>query len=238
MLRFNVMIIDLDLHLPRGWPIVLLLVAGATVFCGIWWRRYWVFAAASCSVSITVATVILLFVSWGTLRVVGLDWTVQPRAGYGVDVSSSRGRFRFGLDVYRDTPPMPWPGRLLVIHEANRAELRYYGSKYSFLPDWPFLKERLGFDVVRRVGVHTDNYYLTLPHWFVMILCMPFPAIWVRRRMRRRHRLRHALCLKCGYDLRATPAGGKCQECGMTVPDGHRPTVGPAPVPPGTPAGR
>ncbi len=60
---------------------------------------------------------------------------------------------------------------------------------------------------------------VTIPSWLLMLPCLVLPVLW-RRRHRREHRLAHGLCVKCGYDLRATAdAGGplvdRCPECGV-----------------------
>jgi hypothetical protein len=58
------------------------------------------------------------------------------------------------------------------------------------------------------------------PCWLLAATSAVLPAAWlvstVRRRHRTRHRLRSRLCLKCGYDLRASP--GPCPECGRSPP--------------------
>jgi hypothetical protein len=55
-----------------------------------------------------------------------------------------------------------------------------------------------------------------VPHWFLALLFAAGPAWWaIGRRSRNK---RSGLCPTCGYDLRATPPGGRCPECG-TVTD-------------------
>jgi len=57
---------------------------------------------------------------------------------------------------------------------------------------------------------------LTIPLWFMLVITFALPAgrwIGLLRRWREiRRRAAAGLCLRCGYDLRATP--GKCPECG------------------------
>jgi hypothetical protein len=54
------------------------------------------------------------------------------------------------------------------------------------------------------------------PHWFLVLLtaAAPLRAGW--RLSRRRRGRRAGLCLRCGYDLRATPY--RCPECGTPLP--------------------
>lgn len=54
-----------------------------------------------------------------------------------------------------------------------------------------------------------------VPHWAIALLLVILPAIWLPRELRRRRRLRHGLCVKCGYDLRASPT--RCPECGTAT---------------------
>ncbi|MCX5659973.1 MAG: hypothetical protein NTW19_09665 [Planctomycetota bacterium] len=60
----------------------------------------------------------------------------------------------------------------------------------------------------------TDHYAVVmLPCWFIILLSIPLPALWVRaRRVRRRSLV--GCCKACGYDLRGSPPGGDCPECG------------------------
>ena len=58
-----------------------------------------------------------------------------------------------------------------------------------------------------------------VPCWFLLLLTIPLPVIgW--RSWRGQRRVRAGCCVRCGYDLRATPE--RCPECG-TVP--HTVTV-------------
>ncbi|HEX4793705.1 MAG TPA: hypothetical protein VH370_07940 [Humisphaera sp.] len=55
------------------------------------------------------------------------------------------------------------------------------------------------------------------PFWAIVTLFATWPLIWAlfkRKEIRRRRRMRSGHCQSCGYDLRATP--DRCPECGAT----------------------
>ncbi len=55
------------------------------------------------------------------------------------------------------------------------------------------------------------------PAWTLSLLLACPPVLLARSMHRERHRLRHNLCVKCGYDLRGN-VSGVCSECGAAVP--------------------
>jgi hypothetical protein len=72
---------------------------------------------------------------------------------------------------------------------------------------------RLGFSDESLKFDGGSSYAIVAPAWFWTIMTAILPAIWIIRRLRRR---RPGTCIKCGYDLRATP--DRCPECGTTQP--------------------
>lgn len=71
------------------------------------------------------------------------------------------------------------------------------------------------------------SWELVIAHWVIAtFLSMPL-LLWtlrVRRRRRQSRRMMLALCIGCGYDLRAST--DRCPECGLVIPGGHKPPVG------------
>ncbi len=78
----------------------------------------------------------------------------------------------------------------------------------------------LGFGFAHlRNPLRADSY--VVPHWFFALLFAALPAVRLRsilRTRRQNRRNRAGLCQHCGYDLRATPQGGRCPECGTSIP--------------------
>ncbi len=125
-------------------------------------------------------------------------------------------------------PPMP--------NDPSRQYVAYLDRRYGVTPfhqksdaDYPHFnfggvrdEPKLGFKWARferpnRAGGPPLEraVQFVMPLWALLLLALPLPVLWFRQttRLRRRKRLGH--CLRCGYDLRATP--GRCPVCG-TVP--------------------
>jgi len=90
-------------------------------------------------------------------------------------------------------------------------------GQWLYLKRWGFCLTTVNETDVPDGLTFAHFYGIVVPIWFVMLLCTIFPAIWFRKFLRHRYRLRHNLCPTCGYDLRASK--GKCPECGAAIPE-------------------
>jgi len=80
-------------------------------------------------------------------------------------------------------------------------------------PRW-FLPAALGFGfaIGRTVQAPATYSGFGIPFWFIILALLILPITSLLRRHRLRRRQRQGLCLRCGYDLRAT--AHRCPECG------------------------
>jgi hypothetical protein len=140
-----------------------------------------------------------------------------------VQITSTRGGLRLQWErgesrVWSGPPLVAKP----VTHEADEFLGKYplsrrpprAGGQVTYWAKGPFEfvlareKDPWGEDSERSV---------TAPYWSVAVALGALPAFvpLVRRYRRRVRRRRDGLCLRCGYDLRAT--SGRCSECGTEV---------------------
>ncbi|MGA2440326.1 MAG: hypothetical protein ABSH08_05175 [Tepidisphaeraceae bacterium] len=77
--------------------------------------------------------------------------------------------------------------------------------------------ERIDYNLVTRMGlpINERGWRVTFPLWWLALFFGIVPAMAFLRR-RRSTRDASGLCIKCGYDLRATP--DRCPECGTIPP--------------------
>lgn len=59
----------------------------------------------------------------------------------------------------------------------------------------------------------TGKLACTVPVWAIFFLLLVLPALKLTTLIRRRRRIAAGKCVRCGYDLRASP--GRCPECGL-----------------------
>jgi hypothetical protein len=154
------------------------------------------------------------------LSVNGTAWTSSS-----VEAGQTRGVL--WLQAYRTTQPRPdgderdAAERDLAVRRLLEERTRGWWVRQAakdFTPlDSASRMQRLGFHAFSESSTGLQHWRwadVTAPHWFVALLCAATPAA---RLFRARVRSRRApgLCMRCGYDVRATPR--QCPECG-TIP--------------------
>ena len=121
---------------------------------------------------------------------------------------------------------------LLVMPNALAAGVDHNVSSYTDWPPglqpktWPLFGGDFGYQSFSK-GTGSPTCILTCPLWPIELLsvCGALPVLfssvcWA-------HRKRHGLCLRCGYDLRASPE--RCPECGTVRRSSPTSTAGGAP---------
>jgi hypothetical protein len=108
--------------------------------------------------------------------------------------------------VYGDPYPPPGPGdNPFGIGWNADTHKRFAGFEWAAGSYWP----PMAWQFRRRPTFQRCG----IPCWFIVVISAPLPAACIMRLLRRRRRIRRGLCLRCGYNLRATP--DRCPECGI-----------------------
>jgi hypothetical protein len=135
------------------------------------------------------------------LRVASIPWPISPR---GFEIQ------RRNLSIGRD----PLDGSDVgITASAGRPSSDWHwelaGLYYRHLI-YPYTSRSRG-----GAPYHWMDREVWIPYWLLAILFAVSPAWWLivtrRRRIQKQRRL-NGQCIRCGYDLRATP--DRCPECG------------------------
>ena len=161
--------------------------------------------------------------------VVGREHTIV--VGYGVRAWPGTDEWIVVLDgrsVWAGrtrVPPLMTPargsGRGLIFRQlgpTNTGQTLRDGFPKSQLSD--YYASALGFAVVKgHPFVSAASLAgVLVPSWFLLFLLLITPAYWLtlhRGRWRRQRLAAAGLCVRCGYDLRATTE--RCPECGTVI---------------------
>jgi hypothetical protein len=104
------------------------------------------------------------------------------------------------------------PGKEL--REFSTVKWEYQRSYVTTSGEWPdntSVHRWFGFQWGRiNPFPEYDLIDVRVPGWFAASMFAILPAIWFRKRRASRN---FNCCMRCGYDLRATP--GRCPECGL-----------------------
>lgn len=215
-------------HLPDYWYwLVPLLFFFAATFCAVKWHKYLLGVAAILFLVMFVCVSVLWVITWSTQCDVGLMWIKYPPNGrveqWHSIWTSSRGGMRLDLSgqsfsATSNNAKKYGPRSLVWDTGDNQGRYPTWGNKAS-LTQSDFIQKTLGFQICWSSALISSSvglYSVTVPHWFAMLLCLPVPALWMRRFLKQRSRRIRGLCQKCGYDLRGSTE--KCPECGTPVP--------------------
>ncbi len=166
--------------------------------------------------TLTILSLIGLLLSvglWGASIIYALEFVSEARS-YGIRLTCGIVRVwqpsESFLRVPPDTPASAIvPGRIYVTMQTGKVDhcaapgvsVAKNGLPQPFLYEfWP------GVEFRRRIRI------LRIPLWMPCLVFAALPAYSLPPIHRRRKRKRLGLCLKCGYDLRASK--DRCPECG------------------------
>jgi hypothetical protein len=109
-----------------------------------------------------------------------------------------------------------------VIDASDSFRFRTDSGYFSPDGNWWRLRRNSTFAWNMAGTPYTDNYSVSVdvlvPIWAILPASTTAMLLVQMARARRTQRLNSGLCLRCGYDLRATP--DRCPECG-SVPAGR-----------------
>jgi len=187
-----------------------------------------------CSLCRRIAIRVLEGVSLIMLLVISALWAAreswQPSIRLGYEEGWTRDYSVASLPIGVQFQYYSANGKWEWLREEDKPERAWsfrFAARSGYLTDYPrswFKRSLLGF----RLGVYsgtesipTPTYSfdgevsqceLLVPHWFLAAAAAIIPILRLGRLHRRYRRRRRGMCVKCGYDLRATK--NRCPECG------------------------
>jgi hypothetical protein len=150
-----------------------------------------------------------------------LQWSPAPETCYFL--SSHRGHLEFARQSVSPAVPegeyrssvsqlgrmsiaSEGSGSVMVTFSPHHYQKRFYGIGKSSA------SAQFGLDRITPSQYRATATLYAIPYWMPAAVAAVPAIVWLARRLRARRRTETGRCLRCGYDLRATP--GRCPECG------------------------
>ncbi len=146
-----------------------------------------------------------------------MDVILIPTSGQDHFVASSvLGVIHVGLKYDSDRPPVE-EARYIAsdAREYDRSMQENIRKMRTIFPNWtwnPYKPFHWKNSTVTARGITMRTKAVAFPHWLIVLLSSMPLFVAGARVHRRRKRKKLGLCVKCGYDLRASKE--RCPECG------------------------
>jgi hypothetical protein len=157
--------------------------------------------SATASASVRVQRFPTTSAGTGTITIVGPSTmpTLSNPGPAGTTASAVIASLKSDTDISFRTPPRP---NTALPPLSGTSSLTITGSAIFMIPTYSFERYAVSVWLVAAI--------ILLPVWCAI-------ALATARAFRRRVRRRRGLCEACGYDLRGSPPGGACPECGAST---------------------
>lgn len=184
--------------------------------------RYLFTFCSAVSLLLCFAVCVLWVRSYFTADVVADGWVNRPPiSGTYVQAWSNRGAIsfrRFDVAVAGAVPLNYSVGDNIHLdirpgeHWTSSDPEPWVEKRFGYLLGFSYSDGTMVYPPLPGMTQRQRNRDVSFPHWFPMLLAAILPVLWHRHQRRARTRRVNGLCLRCAYDLRATPE--RCPECG------------------------
>jgi hypothetical protein len=139
--------------------------------------------------------------------------------GYTVIIHSTRGCIGIYISRIELSLSEATKARAYIFHGGGRYHFRQLSADENLVYSRPatsfWVQLGLYFHVESDPSGRFQSWSLGIPDWIVAMMLAGGAILMWRKKSTLRYRRHHGLCLRCGYDVRATP--DCCPECGAAV---------------------